>query len=130
MVELSDKARKLLEAPNLAFLADAMEDGSPHVSPVWVTVENGYVTFNTAVGRVKERNMRRDARVAISVADKDNFYDKVDIRGRVVELIEGEEADRQIDQLAKKYLGKDEYPWRNPAETRIKVLVEPVVVAG
>ncbi len=130
MVELSDKARDLLEGPNLAFVADVMEDGSPHVSPVWIALENGYVTFNTAVGRVKERNMRRDPRVAISIADKDSFYDKVDIRGRVVELIEGEEADRQIDTLAKKYLGKDEYPWRNPAETRIKVLVEPVAVAG
>ena len=68
--------------------------------------------------------------MAISVADKDDPYRKVDIRGRVVEMIEGEEADRQIDQLAKKYLGEDEYPWRNPAETRVKVLVEPLVVAG
>ena len=130
MADLSDKARDLLDRPNLAFLADVMEDGSPHVSPVWIALENGHITFNTAVGRVKERNMRRDPRVAISIADKDDFYAKVDIRGRVVEMIEGEEADRQIDQLAKKYLGKDEYPWRNPAETRVKVLVEPVAVAG
>ena len=130
MAELTDNARSKIEAPNLAFLAEVMDDGSPHVSPVWIALENGYITFNTAVGRVKEKNMRRDPRVAISIADKDNFYDKVDIRGRVVEIIEGEEADRQIDLLAKKYLGKDEYPWRNPAETRIKVLVEPVAVAG
>jgi len=130
MVELNGNVRSKIEGPNLAFLADVMEDGSPHVSPVWIALENGYITFNTAVGRVKEKNMRRDPRVAISIADKDNFYDKVDIRGRVVEIIEGEEADRQIDLLAKKYLGKDEYPWRNPAETRIKVLVEPVAVAG
>jgi len=130
MVELNGNVRSKIEGPNLAFLADVMEDGSPHVSPVWIALENGYITFNTAVGRVKEKNMRRDPRVAISIADKDNFYDKVDIRGRVVEIIEGEEADRQIDLLAKKYLGKDEYPWRNPAETRVKVLVEPLVVAG
>jgi len=130
MVELSDTARRKIEEPNLAFLADVMADGSPHVSPVWIALENGYITFNTAVGRVKEKNMRRDPRVAISIADKDDFYDKVDIRGRVVEMIEGEAADRQIDELAKKYLGKDEYPWRNSAETRIKVLVEPVAVAG
>jgi PPOX class probable F420-dependent enzyme len=129
MAELDDNARSKIEGPNLAFLADVMEDGSPHVSPVWIALENGYVTFNTAVGRLKEKNMRRDPRVAISVADKDNFFDKVDIRGRVVEMIEGEEADRQIDQLAKKYLGEDEYPWRNPAETRVKVLVQPLVVA-
>ncbi len=129
MAQLDDNARSKIEGPNLAFLADVMEDGSPHVSPVWIALENGYLTFNTSVGRVKEKNMRRDPRVAISVADKDNFFDKVDIRGRVVEMIEGEEADRQIDQLAKKYLGEDEYPWRDPAETRVKVLVEPLVVA-
>jgi PPOX class probable F420-dependent enzyme len=129
MAELDANVRSKIEGPNLAFLADVMEDGSPHVSPVWIALENGYLTFNTAVGRVKEKNMRRDPRVAISVADKDNFFDKVDIRGRVVEMIEGEEADRQIDQLAKKYLGEDEYPWRSPAETRVKVLVLPLVVA-
>lgn len=130
MAQLSDKVRAKLEAPNLAFLGTVMEDGSPHVTPVWIGLENDYVAFNTAVGRVKERNMRRDPRVALSVADRENDYDKVDIRGRVVEMIEGEQADRQIDAFSKKYLGKDEYPWRNPEEHRVKVLVEPLVVAG
>ena len=129
MAKLNDKARSLIDGPNLAFLAEMMEDRSPHVSPVWIELENGYVTFNTAVGRLKERNMRRDPRVAISIADKDDPYDKVDIRGRVVEIVEGEEADRQIDRLAKKYLGQDTYPWRRPSEVRVKVLVEPLVVA-
>ena len=129
MAELNDDVRRKIEGPNLAFLAEVMEDGSPHVSPVWIELENGYLTFNTAVGRLKERNMRRDPRVAISVADKDDPYDKVDIRGRVVEIVEGEEADRQIDRLAKKYIGQDTYPWRRPGEMRVKVLVEPLVVA-
>jgi PPOX class probable F420-dependent enzyme len=120
----------LIEAPNLAFLAEVMEDGSPHVSPVWITLEDGNISFNTAVGRLKERNMRRDSRVAISLADKDNFYEKVDIRGRVVELVEGDEAERQIDELAKKYIGQDTYPWRRPGEVRVKVVVKPVAVAG
>lgn len=130
MAELSEKVRNLIEAPNLAFLAEVMEDGSPHVSPVWITLEGGNISFNTAVGRLKERNMRRDSRVAISLADKDNFYDKVDIRGRVVELVEGDEAERQIDELAKKYIGQDTYPWRRPGEVRVKVVVKPVAVAG
>jgi PPOX class probable F420-dependent enzyme len=129
VAELNDDVRSKIEGPNLAFLAEVMEDGSPHVSPVWIELENGYLTFNTAVGRLKERNMRRDPRVAISVADKDDPYDKVDIRGRVVEIVEGEEADRQIDRLAKKYTGRDTYPWRRPGEVRVKVLVEPLVVA-
>ncbi|HXV32821.1 MAG TPA: PPOX class F420-dependent oxidoreductase [Gaiellaceae bacterium] len=130
MAELSDRARRIIEAPNLAFLAEVMEDGSPHVSPVWIALENGYITFNTAVGRLKDRNMRRDPRVAISIAERDDFYDKIDIRGRVVAIVEGEEAERQIDELAKKYIGRDTYPWRRPGEARVKVLVEPLVVAG
>jgi PPOX class probable F420-dependent enzyme len=129
VAELNDKARRTIEGPNLAFLAEVMADGSPHVSPVWIDHENGYVTFNTAIGRLKERNMRRDPRVAISIADKDDPYNKVDIRGRVIEIVEGEEAERQIDKLAKKYIGEDTYPWRRPGEARVKVLVEPLVVA-
>ena len=130
MAKLSESARRKIERPNLGFLADVMEDGSPHVSPVWIAHENGYVTFNTAVGRLKWRNIRRDPRVAVSIADRDDPSDRVDIRGRVVAMIEGEEADRQIDELARKYEGTDEYPWRKAGERRVKVLVEPVAVAG
>ena len=129
MAELDDSTRSKIEGPNLAFLAEVMEDGSPHVSPVWIDHENGHLTFNTAIGRLKERNIRRDARVALSIADRDDPFSKVDIRGRVVEIIEGEEAERQIDALARKYIGQDTYPWRRPGEVRVKVLVEPLVVA-
>ncbi len=129
MAELSDSARRKIDGANLAFLATLMEDGSPQVSPVWIARENGNLTFNTAVGRVKDRNIRRDPRVAISIVDKDDPYDKVCIRGRVIEIIEGEEADRQIDELARKYTGADRYAGRSPAETRIKVIVEPYSVA-
>jgi PPOX class probable F420-dependent enzyme len=128
MAQLSESEREKIEAPNLAFLATVMEDGSPQVSPVWIAVEDDKITFNTALGRLKERNMRRDPRVAISVANRDDIYDRVTIRGRVVEMIDGEVAERQIDDLARKYLGKD-YPWRKPGEARLKVVVEPRVVA-
>ena len=128
MARLDDSAREKIEAPNLAFLATVMEDGSPQVSPIWIAMEDGNITFNTALGRLKEKNMRRDPRVAISVADRDDIYDRVTIRGRVLEMIDGEVAERQIDDLARKYLGTD-YPWRKPGENRLKVVVEPVVVA-
>jgi PPOX class probable F420-dependent enzyme len=128
MALLDDSARSKIEAPNLAFLATVMEDGSPQVSPIWITMEDGNITFNTALGRLKEKNMRRDPRVAISVADRNDIYDRVTIRGRVLEMIDGEVAERQIDDLARKYLGTD-YPWRKPGEDRLKVVVEPVVVA-
>ena len=127
MAQLSESDREKIEAPNLAFLATVMEDGSPQLSPVWIAMEDDKITFNTALGRLKERNMRRDPRVAISVANRDDIYDRVTIRGRVVEMIEGEIAERQIDELSRKYLGMD-YSHK-PGEARLKVVVEPGVVA-
>jgi PPOX class probable F420-dependent enzyme len=127
MAELSDSEREKIEAPNLAFLATVMEDGSPQVSPIWIAMEDDRITFNTALGRLKERNMRRDPRVAISVANSDDIYDRVTIRGRVVEMIDGEVAERQIDDLSRKYLGTD-YSHK-PGEARLKVVVEPRVIS-
>ena len=98
MAELSDKARKLFEDPNILFVATVNSDGSPQVTPVWTHVEDGRVTFNTAKGRVKERNMRRDPRIGLSITARDNPMDKVDLAGRVVEMIEGDDgrgADRR-----------------------------------
>jgi PPOX class probable F420-dependent enzyme len=129
LTRLTDSERAKIDAPNLAFLATVMKDGSPQVTPVWIAMEDDNITFNTALGRLKERNMRRDPRVAISVANRDDIYDRVTIRGRVVDMIEGEEADRQIDELAHKYLGVYAYPGRAPGEARLKVVVEPRVVA-
>jgi PPOX class probable F420-dependent enzyme len=127
MAELTDKARKLLEGPNLLFVATVNTDGSPQVTPVWTHVDNGNITFNTARGRVKERNMRRDPRIGLSIASRENSMEKVDIAGRVVEMIEGDEAEAQIDDLSEKYIGQRPYPWRC-GEERIKVIVEPVRV--
>jgi PPOX class probable F420-dependent enzyme len=127
MAQLSESEREKIEAPNLAFLATVMEDGSPQLSPIWIAMEDDKITFNTALGRLKERNMRRDPRVAIAVASRDDIYDRVTIRGRVVEMIDGEVAERQIDDLSRKYDGKD-YSHK-PGEARLKVVVEPRVVS-
>jgi PPOX class probable F420-dependent enzyme len=121
---LSDKATRLFSEPNIVHLATIMEDGSPQVSPIWADVTDGMIEFNTAAGRVKERNMRRDPRIALSVADRNDPYERATVRGRVVEMIEGPEARAHIDKMAKKYLGTDEYPWYK-GETRIIVRVEP-----
>jgi PPOX class probable F420-dependent enzyme len=128
MAKLSGSEREKIEAPNLAFVATVMEDGSPHVSPVWIAMEDDKITFNTVVGNLKDRNMRRDPRVAIAAVNRDDIYDSVTIRGRVIEMTDGDVAERQIDDLARKYLGKD-YPWRRQGEARLKVVVEPRVVA-
>jgi PPOX class probable F420-dependent enzyme len=129
VAKLTEKAVELITKPNFAYIATVKEDGSPHVSPVWIDLSGDKILVNTALGRVKEKNVRRDPRVAISVGDKDNQYDKVDIGGRVVEFIEGEEADRSIDALAKKYLGVDDYPYRKPGEERLILLIEPLWVS-
>jgi PPOX class probable F420-dependent enzyme len=125
MPELSDKARALIEDRNLGFLATVMPDGSPQVSPVWVDLENGYVRFNTAAGRVKEKNIRRDPRIAISVADRNDPYSRIALRGRVVDIVEGDEAEEHIDALSEKYRGVRPYTGRKPGERRVLVRVRP-----
>jgi PPOX class probable F420-dependent enzyme len=125
MAGLSDKARKLFTDPNYLFVGTTNPDGSPQVTPVWTDLQDGRIRFNTAIGRVKERNLRRDPRIGMSITARDNPWDKVDVRGRVVDFIEGEEADRHIDDLSEKYTGQRPYPWRNPEEQRVIVVIEP-----
>jgi PPOX class probable F420-dependent enzyme len=125
MAELSEKAQNLFNGPNYLFVGTVNPDGSPQVTPVWTDLQDARVRFNTAIGRVKERNLRRDPRIGMSITARDDPWDKVDVRGRVVDIIEGEEADRHIDDLSEKYTGQRPYPWRNPAEKRVIVVVEP-----
>ncbi len=125
MAELTEKARTLIDQPNFAYLATVNDDGSPQVSPVWIDREDGRVLINTATGRAKDRNMRREPRVALSIADRENQYDKVDIRGRVVDVVEGDEAEAHIDKMAQKYMGQETYPWRSPTEERVLFIIEP-----
>jgi PPOX class probable F420-dependent enzyme len=127
-VTLSDGARKLLEGRNFAHIATLMPDGSPQVTPVWVDYDGQYVLVNTAEGRAKPRNVRRDPRVALSVVNQENPYQMVSIRGRVIEVT-NQGADEHIDKLAKKYLGQDKYPFRQPGEQRLIFKIEPEHVA-
>jgi PPOX class probable F420-dependent enzyme len=124
MAKLQGKPRKFLdESPYVGVATTLREDGSPHSTIVWVDVEGDKVSFNTARGRLKPKNLERDPRASLLMVDPNDSYKWVAVSGPA-ELTE-EGADAQIDKLAKKYLGKDEYPWRNPAETRVKVLIEP-----
>jgi len=122
---------KLFEGKNFAFLATLMKDGSPQVTPTWVDIDknNNTILVNTAKGRIKYRNISRDPRVAVSVIDFSNPYDMVTVRGKVIEQINGKEADEHIDKLAKKYLGKDKYPRRRPGEERVLLRIKPKLVA-
>jgi PPOX class probable F420-dependent enzyme len=109
----------------IAHLATIMKDGSPQVTPVWFDFTNGHVRVNTAKGRVKARNLHEGARVALSILDPDNAYRYLQIRGQVVRATE-EGASAHIDSLAKKYLGKDKYPFSQPGEVRIMYEIEPL----
>ncbi len=124
MADIPAEAQHLLGGKNFAHVATVMEDGSPQVSPVWVDSEDGMVVFNTAEGRLKPKNLRRDPRVAISITNPENPYESLMIRGKAVELSH-EGADAHIDALAKRYMGVDEYPMRMPGEERVIVKVEP-----
>jgi PPOX class probable F420-dependent enzyme len=124
MAKLEEKPRKFLdENPYVGVATTLREDGSPHSTIVWVDVEGDKVSFNTALGRAKPKHLQHDPRASLLMVDPNDSYRWVAVSGRA-ELTE-EGADAQIDKLAKKYLGKDEYPWRNPEETRVKVLIEP-----
>ncbi|MET0660364.1 MAG: PPOX class F420-dependent oxidoreductase [Steroidobacteraceae bacterium] len=114
----------ILQKKALAHLATSMPDGSPQVTPVWFDYDGQYVIVNTAADRQKDRNMRRDGRVALSITDPDNPYRYLEVRGRVAERTTTG-ADASIDALAKKYLGVDSYPNRSAKEVRVIFKIAP-----
>lgn len=122
--KIPDKYLDIFAKKAFVHLATRMPDGSPQVSPVWVDTEGDQILINSAKGRLKDRNIRADPRVGISVTDPDNPYRSLMIRGRVVKITE-EGADEHIDKMAKKYLGMDEYPYRTPTEVRVLYYIEP-----
>jgi PPOX class probable F420-dependent enzyme len=123
---LSDpQIKNLFDGKNFAFLSTLMKDGAPQVTPVWIDIEDGNILVNTALGRVKQRNVSRDPRVALSIIDQNNQYNMVTIRGEVTEQITGDKAEKHIDKLAKKYIGKDKYPWRSKTEKRVILKIKP-----
>ncbi len=121
---ITPEMAKLFEGKNLVSFATLMKDGSPHVAPVWVDIDGNTILINTAVGRVKEKNVKRDERVALSIFDPQNPLNMVSIRGKVTDLTT-ESADEHIDKLAKKYFGVDKYPYHSPEEKRIIIKIKP-----
>ena len=120
---LTDSQREFLEQPFYGAVTTLRPDGTPHTTVVWIDVDEEGVMFNTAGGRAKPRNLQRDPRLSLNVIDPNNGYRWISIDGRAELTTDG--ADAQIDKLAKKYLGEDEYPWRKPDEQRIIVRIRP-----
>jgi PPOX class probable F420-dependent enzyme len=114
----------LFQKPAFAHLATLMPGGTPQSTPVWVELLGSFVSFNSARGRMKDKNVRRDPRVALSISDPANPYRYLEVRGRVVEITE-KGADQQIDRLSQKYLGKPKYPFGKPGEVRVSYKIAP-----
>jgi len=124
MAAIPEKYRDLFKKRAFASLATTMPNGSPQVTPVWIDYDGKHVIFNSAKGRQKDRNVRREPRVAVAIIDPENPYRFLEIRGRVVEITE-KGADEHIDKMAKKYMGKDKYPGRAPGEVRVLYKIAP-----
>ncbi len=129
MAQIPENFREVFQKRTFAHLSTLMPDGSPQSSVVWIDLDGEHIIVNSAEGRLKDRNMRRDPRVAISMADPDNPYRSLMIRGRVVSVT-SEGADEHIDRMAKKYLDKDKYPFRAPGEVRVLYRISPERVSS
>ena len=123
--ELAGKIRKALEDKSYWHIATINPDGSPQATTVWIHTRGDKILVNTALGRKKPRNLANDPRVALSWSDPENHNHSIAIQGRVVDSYVGDKAEADIDGLAKKYIDKDVYPWRQPGEQRISFLIEP-----
>ena len=128
MATIPDEYLDLLQQKKaFAGLATVMADGTPQVTPVWFDYTGGVIRVNSAKGRTKTRNMKEGAPVALSIMDPDNPYRYLQVRGKVTRATE-QGASEHIDVLAKKYLGKDKYPWPRPGEVRMTFEITPGAV--
>ncbi|HEV8530467.1 MAG TPA: PPOX class F420-dependent oxidoreductase [Methylomirabilota bacterium] len=124
MTDIPSGFKDLLEKKAFASLATVNADGTPQVTPVWFDWDGSHIRINTAKGRIKDKNLRSRPAVALAIMDPDNPYRYLQIRGRVASVTEAG-ADAHIDSLAKKYLGKDRYPYRKPDEVRVIFTITP-----
>jgi PPOX class probable F420-dependent enzyme len=123
-MEIPKEFADLFQKRAFANLATIMPDGSPQVTPVWFDYDGTHFIVNSAKGRVKDRNMRRNPQVALSIVDPSNPYRYLAVRGRVTEITE-DGAVKNIDRLSKKYLGIDKYAGSAPGEIRVIYKITP-----
>jgi PPOX class probable F420-dependent enzyme len=124
MAAIPDEAKHLFENKDFAHVATINPDGTPQVSAVWIGMDGDLITFNTAAGRVKPKNLDANPAVAVSIAGQENPYENLIVQGKVVEITE-DGADEDIDALAKRYMDVDSYPFRQPGEQRLIIKIEP-----
>jgi PPOX class probable F420-dependent enzyme len=125
IADLNDDVRRALGGQNFWSLATVNPDGTPQSTVVWVAEREGKIVVNTALGRKKPRNLERNPHVALAWFSPDDPYANISIQGRVAASYTGDQAEADIDALAKKYLDVDSYPNRREGEHRITYLIEP-----
>ena len=121
--KIPNEFRDLFEKKAFGHLATVMKDGSPQVTPVWCDYDGTHVRINSAKGRIKDKNMRRNRHVALSIQDPENPYRFIALRGQVVEITDN--TDDHINALAKKYNNQDKYPYKQPNEVRVTYKIRP-----
>lgn len=124
---IDDTVKQLAQQPNFAALSTLMPDGQPQTQVMWVDADDDHVLINTELGRQKWRNVERDPRVTVTVIDRENPYHYAEVRGRVVEVVRGDEARAHIDRLSNKYFGRDYDPAMIKTE-RVILRIEPTRV--
>ena len=129
LVKKLEKFSDIINKKAFAHLSTIEPNGFPHTTPVWFSMENNNFLVNTAVGRRKDRNMKQNPEVALSIQDPDNPYSYVSIQGTIIERTKNG-ADDHIDSLAKKYLNADKYPYRSPSEVRVVYKIKPTAIFG
>jgi PPOX class probable F420-dependent enzyme len=123
-MKIPEKYADLFQKKAFGSLATLLPDGRAQVTPVWCALDGEHIVVNSAKGRLKDRNIRRDPRVTLMLLDPENAYRYLEVRGRVVEIAEKGAAE-WIDRLAKKYLGVDKYPYAQPGEVRVLYRIAP-----
>ena len=120
----------MLEGKNFVYIATVNPNGMPQVTPTWVDTDGKFVLINTALGRAKERNIKKNPHVALAITDQNNPYNLVVIQGKVIDKVTGHFAEEHIDKMAKKYQGVDKFVHRNPVEKRVILKIEPTKIIG
>ncbi len=127
-IALPDALKKILSEHAYGHVMTYNPSGTPQLTMVWMDVDGDQPTFNTARGRIKPRNLENDSRIVVSVQDPENPQSYACFYGKATVTEDG--ADAQIDDLAGRFLGLDNYPFRQEGEVRVRVLIDVDKIGG
>ena len=125
--EIPKKVKELIDDKNIAHLATLKNNGSPHVTPVWIDRVDNTILINVSENRLKLKNMKNDKRIALSIVNHNDSYEWASIIGEVIDIT-NINADVHLDKLSQKYLGLSQFPWKQKGEIRIIVKIAPKTV--